>query len=381
MQKVTLNTDINVPSPGGIVYFSLTITNTGAMALDPVKLIDYLPDGLTYRPGYSIVGGVPQEPDTIVGSPEVLTWNNIGAMNPTDVIVVQFQATVDPGRTGTFINNATVIGTSTIGDVTDSDDSPVGVKGPAINIVKSVEPPWGKTGFTNQYTLVITNTGEVLLDPVSVIDTLPVGLTYANLATPVPDAVVVNGDGTTTITWNNIGLLDVGESKTITFSAKFNGYENKSINYAITEGQPPNGFPVSDDDQVEILKHPGGNPRESLRIITKGYMKRCDLCYSRDLAKEARNLITNQNVLDEDDTCCRPDDIIEELKIEVMKKGLDRDPRYLRAVELLDKADELCEEAQNAYDKGNYGLAQRLTKEKCEAIGEGMRLLIEILSK
>lgn len=109
-------------------------------------------------------------------------------------------------------------------------------------------------------------------------------------------------------------------------------------------------------------------------------MKRCDLCYSRDLAKEARNLITNQNVLDEDDTCCRPDDIIEELKIEVMKKGLDKDPRYLRAVELIDKADELCEEAQNAYDKGNYGLAQRLTKEKCEAIGEAMRLLIEVLS-
>jgi uncharacterized repeat protein (TIGR01451 family)/fimbrial isopeptide formation D2 family protein len=381
LQKVTLNTDINVPSPGGIVYFSLTITNTGAMALDPVKLIDYLPDGLTYRPGYSTVDGVPQEPDNIVGSPEVLTWNNIGAMNPTDVIVVQFQATVDPGRTGTFINNATVIGTSTIGDVTDSDDSPVGVKGPAINIVKSVEPPWGKTGFTNQYTLIITNTGEVPLDPVSVIDTLPVGLTYANLASPVPDSVVVNGNGTTTITWNNIGLLEVGESKTIVFSAKFNGYENKSINYAITEGQPPNGFPVYDDDQVEILKHPGGNPRETLRILTKSYMKKCDLCYDHELNKEARNYISNQNVDDEDDTCCRPEDIIEELKLEVTKRNLDKDPRYIRALRLLDDTNELCRECNEEFDKANYGLAQRLTKEKCEAIGEAMRLMIEVLSK
>jgi len=380
LQKVTLNTDINVPSPGGIVFFRLTITNTGAMALDPVKLIDYLPDGLTYRPGYSTVAGVPYEPDGISGPPEVLTWNNIGAMNPTDVIIVEFQATVDPGRTGTFINNATVIGTSTIGDVTDSDDSPVGVKGPAINITKSVEPPWGKTGFTNEYTLVITNTGEVPLDPVSVQDELPVGLTYANSATIIPDSVIVNPNGKTTIKWDNIGSLAVGESKTIKFSAKFNGLENKSINYAETEGRPPNGFPVTDDDQVEIQKHPGGNPKESLRIITKGYMKRCNLCYTQDLIKEARELITPQNIVDEDNTCCRPEDIIEELKIEVITRGLDKDPRYIRALKLLDDSERLCREANEAFDKGNYGLAQRLTKEKCEAISEAMRLLIDLLS-
>ncbi|KYC45133.1 MAG: NPCBM-associated, NEW3 domain of alpha-galactosidase [Candidatus Methanofastidiosum methylothiophilum] len=380
LQKVTLNTDINVPSPGGIVYFRLTITNTGAMALNPVKLIDYLPDGLTYRPGYSIVGGVPYEPDSIVGAPQVLTWDNIGIMNPTDVIIVEFQATVDPGRTGTFTNQATVIGTSRIGDVTDSDTSNVGVKGPAINITKSVEPPWGKNGFNNEYTLVITNTGEVILDPVAVTDTLPVGLTYANLASIAPDNVLVNANGTTTITWNNIGPLLVGESKTIKFSAKFNGLENKSINYVITNGTPPNGDPVSDDDQVEILKHPGSNPRETLRIITKGYMKRCDLCYTKDLIKEARELITNQNIVDEDNTCCRPDDIIEELKIEIIKNGLDKDPRYLRALKLLEESERLCREANEAFDKGNYGLAQRLTKEKCEAISEAMRLMIEVLS-
>ena len=380
LQKVTLNTDINVPSPGGIVFFRLTITNTGAMALDPVKLIDYLPDGLTYRSGYSTVAGIPYEPNSIVGAPEVLTWDNIGAMNPTDVIIVEFQATVNPGRTGTFINNATVIGTSTIGDVTDSDDSPVGVKGPAINITKSVEPPWGKTGFTNEYTLVITNTGEVPLDSVTVTDTLPVGLTYANLSSIAPYSVVVNANGTTAITWNNIGPLAVGESKTIKFSAKFNGLENKSINYVITEGTPPNGDPVSDDDQVEIQKHPGGNPRETLRIITKGYMKRCDLCYTQDLIKEARELITNHNVVNEDNPCCRPDDIIEELKFEIVKKGLDKDPRYIRALKLLDDSERLCREANEAFDKDNYGLAQRLTKEKCEAIGEAMRLMIDVLS-
>lgn len=381
LQKVTLNTDINVPSPGGIVYFRLTITNTGAMALDPVKLIDSLPDGLTYRPGYSNVGGMQYEPNSIVGTPQVLTWDNIGAMNPTDVIIVEFQATVDPGRTGTFTNQATVIGTSSIGDVTDTDTSNVGVKGPAINITKSVEPPWGKNGFNNEYTLVITNTGEVILDPVTVTDTLPLGLTYANLSSIAPDNVLVNVNGTTTITWNNIGPLSVGESKTIKFSAKFNGLENKSINYVITEGTPPNGDPVSNDDQVEIQKHPGINPKETLRIITGSSMKRCDLCYTQDLIKEAKELISNQNVSEENNDCCRPDDLVENLKLEIVKSESDKDPRYLRALKLLEESERLCREANEAFDKGNYGLTQRLTKDKCKAIGEAMNLLIEVLSE
>ena len=381
LQKVTLNTDINVPSPGGIVYFRLTITNTGAMNLNPVKLNDYLPDGLTYRPGSSTVGGVPHEPDSITGSPQILTWNNIGSMNPTDTIIVEFQATVDAGRTGTFINRAEVIGTSRIGDVTDSDTSTVGVKGPAINITKSVEPPWGKNGFNNEFTLVIKNTGEVMLNPVTVTDTLPIGLTYANLASIIPDSVVLNADGTTTIKWNNIGPLAVGESKTIKFSAKFNGQEINSINYAITEGWPPNGDPVSNDDQVEIQKHPGGSPKETLRVITKGYMKRCDLCYTQELIREAKLLISKQDILvEEDNICCKPEDIIEALKIETIKNDLDKDPRYIRALTLLENSERLCKEANEAFAKGNYGLAQRLTKEKCEAITEAMKLMIEVLS-
>ena len=388
LQKVTLNTDVNVPSPGGIVFFRLTITNTGAMGLDPVKLIDLLPDGLTFF-GNSTVNGAPISPDSIqdnADGTQTIIWNNINLstpslMNPTDIIIVEFQAQVDPGRTGTFINEATVIGTSRIGDVSDTDTSTVGVKGPAINITKSVEPPWGKLGFINEYTLIITNTGEVALDPVTVTDTLPIGLTYANLASIAPDSVVVNADGTTTITWGNIGPLAVGENKTIIFSTKFNGKEIKSTNYVITEGTPPNGFTVKDDDQVDILKHPGINPKETLRIITGSYMKRCDLCTNEDLLKEARKLITTQNIVDEEDTCCRPENLIEELKFEILKNGLDKDPRYIKALKILDDADQLCEEAQTNYEKGNYGQAQRLTKEKCEAINEAIRLMIEVLSK
>ena len=390
LTKLTLNTDANIPSPGGIVYYSLTIENSGALPLNPVQLIDILPDGLTYITGTADINGTFSDP-TIVQNPngtETLTWANLNSiigqpeMPVEQFILVKFQARVDPGRIGTFINEATVIGTVVgLGDVTDKDDSPVGVKEPAINIVKSVDPPYGKVGFENKFTLKVTNTGELPLNPVYVKDTLPKGLVYAGGANIAPDSVIVNSDGTTTILWNNIGALEVGESRPVIFSAKFNGLENKSINYVLTEGQPPNGDPVTDDDQVEILKKSGSNPRETLRIITGSYMKRCDLCNNEDLLQEARKLITTQNIVDEEDTCCRPENIIEDLKFEILKKGLDKDPRYIKALKLLDDADQLCEEAQTNYDKGNYGQAQRLTKDKCEAITEAIKLLMEILSE
>ncbi|KYC52525.1 MAG: NPCBM-associated, NEW3 domain of alpha-galactosidase [Candidatus Methanofastidiosum methylothiophilum] len=392
LTKVTLNTEANIPSPGGVVYYRLTIENSGALPLDPVQLIDTLPDGLTYITGSADINTSPMSDPAIVQNPngsETLTWANLNSLLATpqldmpvgQFIIVEFQARVDPGRIGTFINEATVIGTvRNLGDVTDTDDSPVGVKKPAISIIKSVQPPYGKVGFENQFTLKVTNTGEVPLNPVLVEDILPIGLTYADSANIAPDSVVVNGDGTTKIVWNNIGALAVGESRLVIFSAKFNGLENLSINRTSTEGWPPNGDSVTDDDQVQILKKSGGEPREIIRITTKGYMKRCDLCYDQELLKEARELITNQNVLDEDDTCCRPDDIIEELQIEIVKNNLDNDPRYLSALKLLDDADELCREANEAFEKGNYSLAQKLTKDKCQAIGEAIRLMIEVLS-
>ena len=37
LTKVTLNTDANIPSPGGVVFYSLTIENSGALPLEPVQ--------------------------------------------------------------------------------------------------------------------------------------------------------------------------------------------------------------------------------------------------------------------------------------------------------------------------------------------------------
>src|SRR5262249_55221490 len=37
------------PSPGGVVQFNMTVTNTGNVTLDPIVLSDILPAGLTFQ--------------------------------------------------------------------------------------------------------------------------------------------------------------------------------------------------------------------------------------------------------------------------------------------------------------------------------------------
>ena len=378
--KLTLNTTINVPSPGGVVYFELTITNTGSMPLDPVQLIDILPDGLTYLPGTSVVHGVPYEPDSIVDNADgtqTLTWLNIGAMNPTDTIVVTFEATVDPDRVGTFINRAIVIGTSVIGDVTDEDDSPVGVKAPAIHIVKSIIPSVTDWGNKVDVILRVTNTGEVPLDPVVVDDILPVGLTYADEANPVPDSVTVNPDDTTTLVWNNVGPLDIGESVDLEFKAIFNGKERTSINNATATGTPPNGFPVSDEDSASVTV-PTINIPPIWKVLAYNGMYRCQICDLDDLFEKAREI--GLDFSEELDECCMPDNLVETLQEEIKKRGLETDPRYEKVLELIEYAEYCCDDAFEAYFNGNYIKAYRLALKRCETQRELIELMIAILS-
>lgn len=385
IMKLTLNTAIDVPSPGGIVYFELTITNTGDMALDPVQLTDIIPDGLTYRPGTSVVDSVPYEPDFIVDNitgTQTLTWLNIGAMNPGDTIVVTFEADVDPGRIGTFINTAIVTGTSIIGDVTDEDESPIGVLAPAILVTKSVYPAITYPGHRVEFTVRITNTGEVPLDPVMVTDTLPVGITYADAASILPDTVVSNPDGTTTITWLNIGALAVGQSKTITFEAQFNGEESDARNKVTATGTPPNGFSVSDDDFAAVIMVSGTpkQPDESLQPLAYYGMIECYTQF-KDLIDRIREAEPDVEWRREVPCCEALEDLVEQLVDMVLKQKLDKKhpEKWERVQELLPYVELCCKDLEEFYKEGNYVASNYWIHQRNEAYEELIELLLEIL--
>ena len=82
------------------------------------------------------------------------------------------QADVDAGHVA---NTATVSGTPPTGpDVTASDDTDTPItSGPAVTLVKSASAPSvDAVGGTIDYSFVVTNTGNVTLDPVTVDDPL-----------------------------------------------------------------------------------------------------------------------------------------------------------------------------------------------------------------
>jgi len=383
--KITLNTAVNVPSPGGIVYFELTIENTGDFPLNPVQLTDIVPDGLTYMPGTSVVNGIPQEPDSVVDNldgTQTLTWLNIGAMNSGDIIIVTFETSVDPGRVGTFINRAIVVGTSTIGDVSDEDTSPVGVLAPAIHIIKSVAPSVTTAGSFVLFTLVVSNTGEVPLDPVTITDNLPVGFTYADAAVPPEDSVTPNPDGTTTIVWNNVGPLNVGESTTITFMAIFNGKESPAINVATAEGTPPNGFPVTDSDSASVMLFLGTPYQRRGSLQPLAHHGKFE-CYDefRDLIERIRRANPDIEWRREVPCCEALEDLIQQLIELVLEQGLDKvyPEKWARVQELLPYVELCCKNLDDYYSAGNYEPSIYWANRRNEAYKEIINLLLEML--
>ncbi|MGC1121208.1 MAG: hypothetical protein WBA22_08945 [Candidatus Methanofastidiosia archaeon] len=385
LMKITLNTQINIPSPGGIVYFEMTIDNTGDMVLDPVQLTDILPDGLTYSTGTTMVAGLPYEPDSIVDNPDgtqTLTWLNIGAMNPGDIITVTFEAEVDPGRVGTFINRAIVIGTSVIGDVSDEDTSPVGVASPAINVVKSVAPSPLNPGQNVVFTLTMTNTGEVPLDPVEVVDVLSVGLTYDDTASISPDLMAVSPGGVTVITWLNVGPLDSGETITITFEAYVNGEESPALNEVTVTGTPPNGFPVSDEDSALVTIPKGMIYQSQVSLQPLAYGGMID-CYSRfkELIERIREAEVDVEWRREAPCCENLEDLVQQLLDLVLARGLDQKypEKWARVQELLPYVELCCKKLEDYYYSGNYVASNYWNYQRDDYYQELIELLLEML--
>ncbi|WP_068108891.1 DUF11 domain-containing protein [Nocardioides dokdonensis] len=155
-----VDADGNGPDAGDTITYSFEVTNTGTVTLDPVTVHD------------------PQ-----LGGPAPSVTCPGGALAPgatrtcTDATYVLTQADVDRGK---VVNTAVATGTPPSGPKVTDDDTvttPV-VARPAIRLDKtasSIDDPDGNgpdAGDTVTFTLEVTNTGPVALDPVTVHDPL-----------------------------------------------------------------------------------------------------------------------------------------------------------------------------------------------------------------
>ncbi len=196
---------------GGVASFTLTVTNPGDVELTGVVVTDALCSaGPTFVSGDANTNNVLETTETWVYS---CTVNNV---------------------TANFTNTASVSGTPPVGPaVTDNDTADVVVISPAIQIVKTPASQTVAVGSDVNFTLTVTNPGDVELTSVVVTDAMcTVGPAF------------VGGDTNT----NN--TLETTE--TWIYSCTVNNVIADFTNTASVSGMPPVGPAVTDNDSAAV---------------------------------------------------------------------------------------------------------------------------------
>jgi uncharacterized repeat protein (TIGR01451 family) len=106
-----------------------------------------------------------------------------------------------------------------------------------------------KPGDYPIFTINVTNTGEIALNPVSVVDTLPKGMSYVSDDYSPKGALQDDK-----VIWPNIGPLGIGESKPIHLTTNIaSDASGRLTNDVSVTGTPvPDGYSVSDSDEEYV---------------------------------------------------------------------------------------------------------------------------------
>ncbi|MEZ5191694.1 MAG: hypothetical protein R2734_03695 [Nocardioides sp.] len=193
---ITIDKQAGTPTgntPGATIDYTFVVTNTGNVTLDPVTVDD------------PTVGPV-SCPATSLAP---------GADMTCTVTYAITQADIDAGHVA---NTASVTGTDPNGtDVTaqDSTDTPI-APSPSLTLDKQAGTPTGNAaGDTIDYTFVVTNTGNVTLDPVTV-DDPKVGPVTCPAGPLAPGDSVTCGPVTYTLTQVDVDAGHVANTATAT---------------------------------------------------------------------------------------------------------------------------------------------------------------------
>ena len=235
--SITKNAEPSSGAPSTNVDFSINVTNTGNVRLDHIRVVDTLPIGLNYvssnRSG--------------VSSGQSVTWSDIGSLEPGNSTYLDLVAHINGQAYGDLVNLINTTGQPPTGNnVTSQSTENVTAETASISITKNAEPSSGAPSTNVDFIINVTNTGNVRLDHIRVVDTLPVGLNY----------VSSNRSGVSsgqTVTWSDIGSLEPGNSTYLDLVAHINGQAyGDLVNLINTTGQPPTGNNVTSQSTENV---------------------------------------------------------------------------------------------------------------------------------
>ncbi|HSG79669.1 MAG TPA: SdrD B-like domain-containing protein [Acidimicrobiia bacterium] len=232
---------------GDTIPYTIQVHNADDLSHTGVTLTDALPAGVTYVAGTvaADVDGVP----TAVSDPPNLVSSL--TLDSDEILTVTFDVTVDaPMATGIpdLVNTATVDSDQLATPESDDATDPTAPEA-ELSITKTDGSPGVLIpGDPITYTLTVENLGPDWAESVSVVDTLPAGVTY--VAAGSDPSCVEAPAGTVTC---SIGDMDIG-STSLTVAVTIDpGVEGTLTNTATVSSPTPDPSPGNETDTVDTV--------------------------------------------------------------------------------------------------------------------------------
>ncbi|ASD23628.1 hypothetical protein B7495_17105 [Cryobacterium sp. LW097] len=262
LEKTGTLADGATGTAGDIVDYEFTVTNTGTVALTDVTLADP-------KPGLSSI-----EFGIWPGAP--------GVLEPTQSVTATASYTLTEAdvTAGEVSNTATTSGIPPAGTAV-TDEAPALVTLPELTPGISLEKTGVLAGDTIAYSFTATNTGNVTLTAVSIVDELEGVSEISYGAWPAASGVLAPGQSVTATASYGITQAD-RDAGTV-------------ANTATTTGTPPSGPPVSDEDDFE--QPLAGAP--ALNLVKTGVLAGDTIAYSFTATNTGSVTLSSVTIADE----------------------------------------------------------------------------------
>lgn len=195
---------------GGIITYTLTLTNAGTQGATGVSLTETVPANTTFNPGASTAGWV-CTPDNNAGSTCTLTVGGLAAPgNTAPTFAVTVAATIPAGvtqisNTASAADDTTNGPDGTPGNNTGSDTTPI-VAAPDLNVTIGDGGGTTTPGATLTYTIGYANTGTRGASGVALTETVPANTTFNPGASTAGWSCTPNNNAGSTCTFTIGGL-------------------------------------------------------------------------------------------------------------------------------------------------------------------------------
>jgi len=137
----------------------------------------------------------------------------------------------------------------------------------SISVNKTSDISSGSNGTLVNFTINVTNSGKVTLNPVVVTDTLPGGLDYVG-------STDEGHNSNNNVTWD-LGMLNESDSRLVYLEARINSSESGVlINFVSVEGKPESGYSVSAYTSSNVTVRPPNGTFIVFALDTSGSMKK-----------------------------------------------------------------------------------------------------------